>query len=87
MSALDNAPEHIPYTITGVRESQTFGPSNQLEDVLEVTFSGPNGGSYTVKLPLEQATPAAIDVAIEERLDQIQGIHALGPEPHPENAA
>lgn len=87
MSTPDQIPAHIPYTITGVRETQTFGPSNQLEDVLEVSFTGPNGGHYTVRLPLAQAGAAAIDTAIEERLDQIQAIHQLGPSPHPENAA
>lgn len=87
MSTPDQVPEHIPYKVTGVHESQAFGAGNQLEDVLEITFSGPAGGSYVVRIPKAAASPAAIDTAIQEQLEVIQGIHALGPQPHPDNEA
>lgn len=80
--------DHIPYEIVGApRETQTFGPSNQLEDILEITFRGPKGGIYTVSVPVTQADPASIDQAIQAKLDTIEAIHELGPKPHPDNAA
>lgn len=87
MSTPETTPVHIPYTVENVRETQTFGAANQLEDVLEITFKAPTGGVYTVRLPLSQATPAQVDLAIEERLQQIVPIHALGPLPHPQNVS
>lgn len=85
MSTPEPTQVHIPYEITTIRETQTFGAGNQLEDVLEIGFKGPSGGVYTVRVPLAQADAAHIDTAIQERLGQIMAIHDLGPQPHPQN--
>lgn len=83
----DEPKAHVPYKVVSVHETQTFGPTNSLEDVLEVTFTTDRGGRYTVRVPMAAAEPGAVDRAIQEKLDTVEAIHGLGPEPHPDNLA
>jgi hypothetical protein len=52
-----------------------------------VTFEAPNGVHTFIEVPEAQYTPANVDVMIEAELETIMGVHGLGPEPHPDNAA
>lgn len=82
-----SAPDHIPYKITSQQKAQTFTEDGRFVTVWRVGFRGPNGYHAYVEIPDEEYTPANVDRIIEEQLDTIVGVHALGEEPHPDNLA
>ena len=80
--------EHIPYRVTnGGGEQRQELVGNQFRDVVEVAFEGPSGGVHSVMIPAAEFNPGAVDRAIQEYLHRAEGVAALGPVPHPENAA
>lgn len=88
MAAPAEAPKpHIPYQITGQEKTQTLTPGGVFTDVWRVMFVTDNGTHSYIEVPLNEYTPGNVDRIIENELENIVGVHELGPEPHPENAA
>ena len=83
----DHIPEHIPYTVDPPTTRDELLPGGRFVKVVEVHFTGPNGISDSVTVPVDQADPANVDRLIQSRLDQLTSIHQLGPQPHPDNLA
>ena len=81
------APDHIPYKITSQEKTQQLTPDGRFVDVWRVSFEAPNGTHTYIEIPVSEYDPATVDSKIEEELETIMGVHELGPEPHPENAA
>lgn len=81
------APEHIPYTTDPPQTRDELMAGGRFVKVVEVHFTGPNGITDSITLPVDQATPAEVDRQIQARLDQLTQIHQLGPQPHPDNLA
>lgn len=78
---------HHPYRVTAQRQTQQLTNAGHFEDVHEVHFVGPSNVAGVVRIPSHQYTPAHVDQQIQAHLDNIEGVHALGPLPHPDNAA
>jgi len=83
---LEPQPFH-PYTVTGVRPTSHLTNAGTFQDVVEVHFETPEGRYGMVRVPARAATPAHVDNMIQAHLDNLHGIHQLGVQPHPENAA
>jgi alkaline phosphatase len=68
-----------PYEVLSQLTAMEIDPGSQdLVDTLEVTARAkPAGTVYTVRLPIEQATPAAVDSLLAERAATLNAIHAL----------
>jgi len=81
------APEHIPYKITAQEKTQRLGQNGVFEDVWRVSYVGPRGVHSSIEVPVEEYEPAEVDRKIEAELENVTGVHELGPEPHPENTA
>jgi hypothetical protein len=73
------------YKITNQEKTQRFTPNAGFEDVWRVTFEAPNGVHSFIEVPAREYSPANVDRMIEEELESIMGVHALGEERHPEN--
>ncbi len=83
-----NLPEsdvHIPYSVVSVQPREELTPDNRFVEYREVSFEGPSGTVDHVKVSLRDFTAANVDQAVQERLHQVESVHALGPTPHPEN--
>jgi hypothetical protein len=80
-------PEHIPYKITSQEQTQQLTPDSRFINVWRVSFEGPNGYHSFIEVPEAEYEPARVDELIEAQLEKIIGVHELGPEPHPDNAA
>jgi hypothetical protein len=78
---------HIPYTVTSQTKTQQLTADGRFINVWRVTFEAPNGTHTFVEVPEAEFTPANVDAMIEAELETIMGVHTLGAEPHPENAA
>ena len=76
--------EHIPYRVLTQDPRQEL-VGNAFKDVMEITYEGPSGTHDLIRVPEAEYNPAAVDRAIQERLHRVEGVHALGPAPHPEN--
>jgi hypothetical protein len=76
---------HIPYTVVSVLPREELLPDNHFVEYREVTFEGPSHSHDSVKIPLRDFAPAAVDRAIQDRLHDLESVHALGVAPHPEN--
>jgi len=85
----DEAPPapHIPYTITGQEKTQTLTPNGLFQEIWRVNYEAPNGVHAYVEVPVREYTPAEVDRRIQVELENIMGVHTLGPQPHPENLA
>lgn len=81
------ATPHIPYTVTSQIKAETFTPDGRFMTVWRVGFEAPNGTHAYVEIPDATFTPAEVDRVIEQELDKIMGVHFLGENPHPDNAA
>jgi hypothetical protein len=81
-------PDHIPYKITSTEKTSSLAPGgNGFQEVWRVTYEGPNGTHSFVEVPVAEFTPQRVDELIAEEVENISGVHELGPEPHPENLA
>jgi phage terminase large subunit-like protein len=78
--------EHIPYRVLSQMPRQEL-VGNRFNDVMEVEYEGPSGTVDRITIAQREYEPAAVDRAIQERLHSVEGVHALGPAPHPENLA
>ena len=78
--------EHIPYRVISQDPRQEL-VGKGFNDVMEVEYEGPAGVIDYVRIPEREYNPGAVDRAIQERLHRVEGVAALGPVPHPENAA
>lgn len=85
--ALPNPDEHIPYKIVSQQRREELTPDNRFVDMWEVSYEGPSGTIAAVKVPASQYTPANVDRLIQDDLHNVEGVHALGPSPHPDNLA
>ena len=83
----EETPQHIPYKITAQEKTQQLTPDGRFVDVWRVSFEGPNGYHSFIEIPVSEFEPANVDRLIEVELDNIMGVHELGPQPHPENTA
>lgn len=86
MSAQEPPRPHIPYKVGTPEKTETFG-ANGLEVIWHIPYTGPNNSKGWVNIPDHDYTPAEVDRRIEAELDKVVGVLALGPQPHPENAA
>ena len=80
-------PEHIPYHVDSVQKQDDLQPGGRFVEVYEVHFTGPSGTPDSVRIPVAQAQPAQVDQVIQARLEQLEALHQLGPQPHPDNLA
>lgn len=87
MAAPAPVPDHIPYTVISQEKTQQLTPQGVFADVWRVTFKGPKGVHSYIEVPVDEYEPAEVDRKIEAELENITGVHSLGPEPHPENTA
>lgn len=88
MSTPDQTPAHIPYKITSQEKTQTFTPDGRFVLVWRVGFESLISHNHTfIEVPDTEYNPARVDQLIEAELDRVEGVHGLGPEPHPDNAA
>lgn len=78
---------HIPYKILSQEESKQLTADSRLVPVWRVTFEDENHHVGTVEVPDNEYTPAHVDTLIEEKLENMSGVHNLGAQPHPENLA
>lgn len=78
--------EHISYRVLD-QDPRRELVGNRFVDTMEITYEGPSGVHDFVRIPEVEYNPAAVDRAIQERLHRVEGVAALGPVPHPENAA
>lgn len=78
--------EHIEYRILAQDPRQEM-VANHFVDVMEISYETPSGVHDFIRIPEREYNPAAVDRAIQERIHRVEGVHALGPVPHPENAA
>jgi hypothetical protein len=84
----EGAPEHHPYTITSQEKTQEFTPDGRFIMVWKIGYESTTSHVHAfVTIPDSERTPAHVDQVIQEELDKTEGIHELGPEPHPENLA
>lgn len=82
------APEHHPYKITSQEKTQTFTPDGRFVMVWRVGYESLTSHNHAfVEIPDSEYDPAHVDQVIQTELDTIEGVHELGPEPHPENLA
>ena len=81
------AKPHIPYTITSQVKAQELTPDGRFVNVWRVTYEAPNGTHTFINVPEGEFTPANVDALIEAELETIMGVHELGEQPHPDNAA
>lgn len=80
------APEHHPYRVLSQTKRRTLINGQTWGDAYEVTFRSAKSGTIaTVEIPAEHYTPAYVDQVIEAELDNVEGVHQLGPQPHPDN--
>lgn len=77
--------DHIPYQITSQNLREELTPDGRFIDTWTVNYSTPSGTHGYVKVPAELYTPAYVDAAIAANVQQIEGVHTLGAEPHPDN--
>lgn len=88
MAGPGETPEHIPYKITSQEKTQTFTPDGRFVTVWKVGFESLVSHNHAfIEVPDTEYTPATVDQMIEAQLDTVEGVHNLGPEPHPDNAA
>lgn len=87
MSTPASAKPHIPYKVGTPEKTQTFEGAGGLKTVWHVPFEAPNGTHAYVDVPDNLFTAAYVDQLIETELERIMGVHALGPQPHPDNLA
>jgi hypothetical protein len=78
---------HIPYKVTHQIESQTLTDAGTFQKVHHVHVQGPSGVRSSVTIPADQYTPEHVDRVIQDHLQNVEGVQALGPLPHPANAA
>jgi hypothetical protein len=77
-----------PYQVTSQERKTVFSSGGQFREVWRVGFEDKENGYHDyVEIPVAQYTPVNVDNAIQAELDSISGVHELGEEPHPENAA
>lgn len=77
---------HIPYVILDQQPRQEM-QGNRFMDVMEVTYEGPSHVIDHVLVPQAEYDPASVDRIIQEKLQRVEGVAALGAVPHPENLA
>jgi len=67
------------YEVLSQLTAMEIDPASQdLVDTLEVTARAkPAGTVFTVRLPIEDASPAAVDAKLAERAATLNAIHAL----------
>jgi len=82
---LPNPDEHIPYVIHSQRPDRELTPDNRFVDIWEISFEGPSGTVGKITVPDRLYTAAYVDQMIEAKLQQMESVAALGPQPHPEN--
>lgn len=87
MNAQAQTPTHIPYEVTSQEKTEKLRPDGRFEEVWRIGFQAPNGTHAWIEVPITQFTPANVDAIIEQELETIMGVHNLGPQPHPTNAA
>lgn len=88
MAGEAGAPEHHQYRITSQEKNQTFTPDGRFQMVWKVGFETTDTHTHAfIEVPAYEFTPARVDQLIQEELDNVEGVHELGPEPHPDNAA
>lgn len=75
---------HIPYRVIGQEPRQNL-VGNRFESVMEVTYEGPSGTTDHIEVPEREYDPATVDRLIQDKLHLVEGVHALGPVPHPDN--
>lgn len=85
--AATEPPEHIPYKVTSQIKSETFTPDGRFMTVWRVGFEAPNGTHAYIEIPDAVFNPGEVDRLIEAELEKVMGVHTLGEQPHPENAA
>lgn len=82
------APPHIPYKITAQEKTQQLTPDGRFVDVWRISFESAETGYHSfIEVPIGEYNAANVDRLIEVELENIHGVHELGPEPHPENLA
>lgn len=88
MASPADAPDHHPYKITSQEKTQTFTADGRFVMVWRVGFESLTTHTHAfVEIPDTEFTPARVDQIIQEDLDNIEGVHQLGDEPHPDNLA
>jgi hypothetical protein len=73
--------------VNAQRSTQTLTNAGHFEDTHEVHFTSDNGNSGMVRVPAAKFTPGNVDQAIQDHLQNIEGVAQLGAEPHPDNLA
>lgn len=88
MASPPEAPQHHPYKITSQIKQQTFTQDGRFVMVWTVGFESLTSHVHSfIEVPDAEYTPARVDELIEGALDNIEGTHELGEEPHPDNLA
>jgi len=70
--------DRIPYTIVGQDLQEELAPNGQFVDMWRITFTAPSGVTAFVRVPASQHDPATVDAVIQARLQNIEGVAALG---------
>lgn len=86
MAGGDTAGQHHPYTILTQSHGEDLNAAGVFVETWTYTAQGPDGTTVQVKMPATQVTPAAVDAAIQAKLDLVHEVGQLGPQPHPDNA-
>lgn len=81
------APPHIPYKVVHQEETKQLTRGNRFIQVWRVEVEDNAGHYISIEVPESEYNPARVDQLIEEKLEAVNGVHELGPEPHPDNAA
>lgn len=71
----------IPYTILTQDQSEELAPNSTFVDTWRITFQAPSGTVGTVKIPASQYSAARVDLEIQNALQEIESVHALGGAP------
>lgn len=87
MSDHGMAPPHIPYNILSQEHGEDLTADGRFEETWTIRYTGPSGTSAFVKIPARIYSAAEVDRQIEAQLEEVEAVHRLGDQPHPDNLA
>lgn len=87
MSDQSAAPPHIPYQILSQEHGEDLTPDGRFEETWTIRYTGPSGTSAFVKIPARIYSAAEVDRQIQAQLEEVEAVHRLGAQPHPDNLA